>query len=92
MSTTFESRYASSPKAVKKYDTQELRDEFLIDDLMQVGKIKFTYSHYDRYIAGSAVPTSDLTLESIDSLKSKYFLKAAIRSFGALRCMKRVEK
>jgi len=75
MSTTFESRYASSPQAVKKYDTQELRNEFLIDDLMQVGKIKFTYSHYDRYIAGSAVPTSELKLESIDPLKSEYFLE-----------------
>ena len=75
MSTTFESRYASSPQAVKKYDTKQLRDEFLIDDLMQEGKIKFTYSHYDRYIAGSAVPTSELKLESIDPLKSAYFLE-----------------
>jgi 4-deoxy-L-threo-5-hexosulose-uronate ketol-isomerase len=39
MATFFETRYASSPKAVKKYDTQELRDEFLIPDLMESGKI-----------------------------------------------------
>ena len=32
MATTFETRYASSPQAVKKYDTQELRDEFLVPD------------------------------------------------------------
>ncbi len=75
MSTTFESRYASSPKAVKKYNTTQLRDEFLIDDLMKAGEIKFTYSHYDRYIAGSAVPTSELKLETIDPLKSDYFLE-----------------
>ena len=75
MSTLYESRYASSPQAVKKYDTTELRDEFLIDDLMQDGKIKITYTHYDRYLAGGAVPTGALTLESIDPLKADYFLE-----------------
>lgn len=75
MATIYESRYASSPKAVKQYDTAQLRDEFLIDNLMQEGKVVFTYSHYDRYIAGSAVPTDSLTLESIDPLKSDYFLE-----------------
>jgi len=76
MPTKFETRYASSPEAVKKYDTQELRDEFLIDDLMQEGKVKFTYTHYDRYIAGGAMPTSSsLQLETIDPLKSDFFLE-----------------
>lgn len=76
MSTTFETRYASSPQAVKKYDTQQLREEFLIPDIMQVGKVKFTYTHYDRYIAGGAVPTATpLMLETIDPLKATYFLE-----------------
>ncbi|MDA9344102.1 5-dehydro-4-deoxy-D-glucuronate isomerase [Algibacter sp.] len=75
MSTTFETRYASSPKAVKQYDTKQLRDEFLIDDLMQNGTIKWVYTHYDRYMAGGAVPTSDLKLETIDPLKADYFLE-----------------
>jgi 4-deoxy-L-threo-5-hexosulose-uronate ketol-isomerase len=75
MSTTFETRYASSPKAVKQYDTEQLRDEFLIPDLMQLGKVKFVYTHYDRYMAGGAVPTSDLKLETIDPLKADYFLE-----------------
>ena len=75
MSTTFETRYASSPKAVKQYDTQQLRDEFLINDLMQNGTIKFVYTHYDRYMAGGAVPISDLKLETIDPLKAEYFLE-----------------
>jgi len=74
MSTSFETRYASSPKAVKKYDTQQLREEFLIEDLLQKDKIKWVYTHYDRYMAGGAVPTSKaLTLESIDPLKAEYF-------------------
>ena len=75
MSTTYETRYASSPQAVKHYDTAQLRSEFLIDNLMELGKINLTYSHYDRYIAGSAVPIQPLILESIDPLKSGYFLE-----------------
>ena len=76
MATTFETRYASSPQAVKKYDTQELRDEFLVPDLMQPGSIKWVYTHYDRYMAGGAVPTSEaLILETIDPLKAEYFLE-----------------
>ena len=76
MSTSFETRYASSPKAVKQYDTQQLRDEFLIPDLMQPGKVKFVYTHYDRYMAGGAVPnTSGLKLQRIDPLKAEYFLE-----------------
>jgi 4-deoxy-L-threo-5-hexosulose-uronate ketol-isomerase len=42
---------------------------------MEVGKVNLTYSHYDRYIAGSAVPLEPLTLETIDPLKSSYFLE-----------------
>ena len=75
MSTSYETRYASSPQAVKHYDTSQLRAEFLIDNLMEEGKITLTYSHYDRYIAGSAVPLTPLTLDTIDPLKSGYFLE-----------------
>ena len=73
--TNYSSRYASSPQAVKQYDTKQLRDEFLIDNLMQEGEITLTYSHYDRYIAGSATPLTPLTLETIDPLKASYFLE-----------------
>ena len=75
MTTTHEIRYASSPETVKKYDTNQLRNEFLIDNLMEEGKVSLTYSHYDRYIAGSAVPTEPLKLETIDPLKAEYFLE-----------------
>ena len=75
MSASYETRYASSPQAVKEYNTAQLRSEFLIDNLMEVGKVNLTYSHYDRYIAGSAVPVQPLTLETIDPLKSSYFLE-----------------
>lgn len=75
MSAFYETRYASSPQAVKEYNTAQLRAEFLIDNLMEVGKVNLTYSHYDRYIAGSAVPLEPLILETIDPLKSSYFLE-----------------
>ena len=75
MATKYESRYASNPESVKKYDTKELREEFLIDNLMEEGVINLTYSHYDRFIAGSAVPKNELTLEVIDPLKAEYFLE-----------------
>ena len=74
MKTTYETRYASSPEAVKKSDTTELRKEFLIDNLMKKDEIVLVYTHYDRYIAGSAVPVSSpLKLETIDPLKSENF-------------------
>lgn len=76
MKTTCEVRYAASPNEVKSYDTQKLRDEFLIDSLMKPNAIHFVYTHYDRYMAGSAVPTtSPLKLETVDTLKSEFFLE-----------------
>ena len=76
METTYSTRYASSPKDVKSYDTDRLREEFLIDDLMQEGQISLTYSHYDRFITGSAVPAKNpIKLDTIDPLKASYFLE-----------------
>ena len=72
----YETRYAASPKAVKHYDTAELRDEFLIRDVLVPGEIRFTYTHYDRYIAGGAMPMDEsLVLEAIDPLKADFFLE-----------------
>lgn len=72
----YEVRYAASPREVKTLDTEGLRTEFLIDKIMEPDSIQLVYSHYDRYIAGSAVPTiSPIQLEAIDPLKSDYFLE-----------------
>ena len=76
MAEKFEVRYAASPREVKQMDTTELRDEFLVQDLLIAEIVKLVYSHYDRYIVGGAVPTpTPLELESIDPLKSSYFLE-----------------
>lgn len=71
---TYNERYESHPNDVKAYDTQELRKHFLIENMFIEDEISLTYSHYDRFIAGAAVPVNaPLELESIDPLKAEYF-------------------
>ena len=74
MATFFEERYATHPGDAKSYDTSRLRKEFLVEKVMVPGEVHLTYSQYDRYIVGGAVPASiPLKLEAIDPLKSEYF-------------------
>ncbi len=49
-------RYPSSPEAVRRFTTAELRDEFLIETLFTDGAIHMVYSHIDRIIVGGAAP------------------------------------
>lgn len=51
-----ELRTASSPKDVKYYTTERLREEFLIQGLFAADEIKLVYSHIDRIITGTATP------------------------------------
>ncbi|AUC23490.1 MULTISPECIES: 5-dehydro-4-deoxy-D-glucuronate isomerase [Polaribacter] len=75
MITNFTTRYAASPKDVKNYNTTRLREEFLVNNLMIPNVINLVYSHYDRFITGSAVPTNEsLKLKTINPLKSENFL------------------
>jgi 4-deoxy-L-threo-5-hexosulose-uronate ketol-isomerase len=70
-----EFRYAHHPEDVKKYTTEELRREFLIDDLFNEDHIKLVYSMYDRLIVGGIMPTTKaLKLEPTDDLKAQHFL------------------
>ncbi len=76
MSTYYESRYASSPSEVKQLDTAKLREAFFIEQVFEADAIRWVYTHYDRYMAGGAMPVTDaLTLDSIDLLKADYFLE-----------------
>ena len=68
-----ELRTAASPKDVKNYTTERLREEFLIDDLFHTGEIKLVYSHIDRIITGSAVPVAPIALTAGDELRAEYF-------------------
>jgi 4-deoxy-L-threo-5-hexosulose-uronate ketol-isomerase len=74
MSIIYEERFASHPDDAKKYDTAKLREHFLIEKVMENDTIHLVYSHYDRYIAGGAVPfNSPLELTAIDPMKAPYF-------------------
>ncbi len=70
-----ELRTASSPRDVKHYTTERLREEFLIQNLFVPGEIKMVYSHIDRIITGAAVPTKALKLTAGDELRAEYFLQ-----------------
>lgn len=70
-----ELRTAASPRDVKHYTTERLREEFLIQNLFVPGEIKLVYSHIDRIITGAAVPTKALKLTAGDELRAEYFLQ-----------------
>ena len=71
-----EVRTAASPKDVKHYTTERLREEFLIQNLFQADEIKLVYSHIDRIITGAAVPVKQtLELKAGDELRAEYFLQ-----------------
>lgn len=70
-----ELRTAASPKDMKHYTTERLREEFLIQDLFQPGQIKLVYSHVDRIITGAAVPVEPLALTAGEELRAEYFLQ-----------------
>ena len=43
-------RYSANPNDVKRYTTEELRREFLIENLYEADQVKAVYSHVDRMV------------------------------------------
>ena len=71
-----ELRTACSPKDVKHYTTERLRDEFLVQGLFTPDEIKLVYSHIDRIIIGAATPVNKkLVLTAGEELRAEYFLQ-----------------
>lgn len=71
-----EIRTAASPRDVKNYDTQRLREEFLIQRVFREDEIYMVYSHIDRIITASAMPVSKaLVLTAGEELRAEYFLQ-----------------
>lgn len=69
-------RFETSPKETSEMKTQQLRDNFLVQNLMKSGKISLVYSHYDRLIIGGVVPLSDaISLPHEEELKANFFLE-----------------
>ena len=72
-----ELRTAASPKDVKYYTTERLREEFLIDDLFKKGEIKLVYSHIDRIITDVAV-----------IVKNRCFFSIVVKKAACSFCLK----
>jgi 4-deoxy-L-threo-5-hexosulose-uronate ketol-isomerase len=76
MKTNFEVRYANHPEDAKSYDTQKIRQEYLVQNLFNNNEVNLVYTMVDRCVAGGAMPVSEtLELEAIDPLKAEFFLE-----------------
>jgi len=51
-------RYSVNPRDVRRYTTQELRDEFLITGLYTPDTVKAVYSHVDRMVTFGIMPVN----------------------------------
>lgn len=69
-------RFQNSPADTKQMTTAQLRENFLVQDLMQDDTVQLTYSHYDRVIIGGARPVNKtLQLPNHPELRADYFLE-----------------
>ena len=73
-------RYSVNQRDVDRYTTQELRDEFLIEQVFVPGDVTAVYSHVDRVITMGAMPTTaalklDKNIDCWKSLGAKFFLE-----------------
>ncbi|MEP6700578.1 MAG: 5-dehydro-4-deoxy-D-glucuronate isomerase [Bacteroidota bacterium] len=71
-----EIRFQNSPKETKAMDTEQLRENFLVKNLMQDDTLQLVYSHYDRLIIGGVKPVNKtIQLPVHSELKAEYFLE-----------------
>ena len=71
-----EIRFQNSPKETATMSTKELRENFLVQELMQADVVKLVYSHYDRVIIGGVKPVSKkIELPNEPELKANFFLE-----------------
>jgi 4-deoxy-L-threo-5-hexosulose-uronate ketol-isomerase len=73
-------RYSVNQKDVKRYTTEELRSEFLIQNLYEANEVKSVYSHIDRMVTLGCMPTTEVVSieKGIDCWKTfgtHYFLE-----------------
>ena len=78
----FDVRYANNPVDSKNYDTKQLRDNYLIEEVFASDDILLTYSHQDRIIVGGIMPVKKtLKLEGNDAMRCKFFLERREMAF-----------
>lgn len=60
----------------KTYQTDKIRDRFLLDGLKEKNKANFVYAHYDRMVTGLITPSTEtVTLGTYDILRADFFLE-----------------
>ena len=52
-------RYSANQRDFKRYTTEEIRREFLIETLFKPNEVTATYSHVDRMVAFGCMPTNE---------------------------------
>lgn len=74
--TNYTIQRAVHPDDFKNYTTDQLRNHFMMPEVMADNVINLTYSLYDRLVYGGVVPVGEtVELETIDPLKAEYFLE-----------------
>jgi 4-deoxy-L-threo-5-hexosulose-uronate ketol-isomerase len=70
-------RYPPHPDDFKTFTTEQLRQNFLIEQLFVPGEIQLVYSHVDRVITGGACPSSNplALVGDPKTLGAAYFLE-----------------
>lgn len=60
----------------KTYQTDKIRERFLLDGLKEANKANFVYAHYDRMVTGLITPTTQtVALGNYDILRANFFLE-----------------
>lgn len=68
-------RHSVHPRDVKRYTTEELRNDFLIQNLFIPNEVNMVYSHVDRMITGGVSPIQPVALKVAAGLGVDYFLE-----------------
>src|SRR5882724_10079011 len=69
-------RFHNSPAEVSRMNAEELRSNFLVQNIMKPDELNLVYTHYDRVIIGGVVPVSKIiTLPTYPALRADYFLE-----------------
>jgi 4-deoxy-L-threo-5-hexosulose-uronate ketol-isomerase len=71
-----EIRFENSPAETRQMNTAQIRENFLVQNLMVAGQVTLVYSHYDRMIVGGITPVATpIELPNHEELRAGYFLE-----------------
>lgn len=73
-------RYSTNPNDFKRYTTEEIRQEFLIETLFRPDEIIATYSHVDRMVTVGCMPVNEIVpidrgIDCWENFGTHYFLE-----------------